>query len=224
MGKYLWLVGGLAFLGVLAFAGWQRSVDRRAEAEGRSAAAAAVDTKRGNHDDQVEPTSKPAQTSASAVSQLSAASGASNSGDQGKPGEVDVRWQVAVGLPEQVREQLENSNDPLFQEMLQRNSRLTEPRPDDTWGPEMQERLNEFLEPRSEAENMQITVACREVQCQVQIMSLVQQPTGSTTPSQALFDELHQHWWFRDRLTMAQGHVTTVNGRLYHLQYFDRKQ
>jgi hypothetical protein len=227
MGKYLWLVAGLALLGVLAFTGWQLSLDRGAEAEGRSAAAAAPDTKRGKHDDQglrLEPTSKPARTSASAVPQLSTASRASSSGDQGEPGKVDVRWQAAVGLPQQVREQLGSSHDPLFQEMLQRNSRLTKPRADDTWGPEMQERLNEFFESRSAAESMQITVACREVQCQVQAMSLVQPDTGSTTPSQALFDELRQHWWFRERLTMAQGHVTTVDGRLYHLQYFDRKQ
>ena len=53
-------------------------------------------------------------------------------------------------------------------------------------------------------------------------MRVGQLPAGSTTPSQALFDALRQQWWFQDQLTLAQDHVTTVNGRLYHLQYFDR--
>jgi hypothetical protein len=173
----------------------------------------------------LEPASKPAQTSASAVSQLSAASGASNSGDQGEPSEVDVRWQVAVGLPEQEREQLANSDNPLFQEMLQRNSRLTKPRADDSWGPEMQERLNEFFESMSEAPSMQITVACREVQCQVQTMSLVQQPTGSTTPSQALFDAgASPALVVSTGSLMAQGWRHHRERPFYHLQYFDRKQ
>lgn len=217
MGKYLWLVGALALLGIAAFVGWQRSVDRRADPEGRAAAAAVADTKRAGHDDQArrsEPASKPVPL-------------ASNSRNQGEPGKADMRWQAAVGLPEPVRKELGNSADPVLQEVLQRNSRLTKPTADDGWGPDMQERLNAFFESiseeRVEAESVLITVACGDLQCQVQTVSRVQPAAGSTPLSEVLFDELNRHWWFRDHLAMAPGHVTTVDGRRYHLQYFDRK-
>jgi hypothetical protein len=132
-----------------------------------------------------------------------------------------------VGLPEQVRKELRSSDDPRFQELLRRNSLLTQPSADDEWEPDMQERLNDFFESRSqergEAESLLVTVACRSRQCQVQIVSQVQPAAGSTPLSEVLLDELNRHWWFRDQLTRAQSHVTTVDGRRYHLQYFDRK-
>jgi hypothetical protein len=217
MGKYLWLVGGLALLGTLAFVGWQRSVDRTADTEGRAAPAAVPATKRVRQDDQErrpEPISKPV-------------SPASDSPDESEPGQVEPSWQAAVGLPKQVRSELRNSDDPLFQELLRRNSQLTQQTADDGWGLQMQERLNEFFESRSqekgEAESVLTTVACRGLQCQVQIVSQVQPAAGGTPLSEVLFEELNRHWWFRDQLAIAQSHVTTVDGRRYHLQYFDRK-
>ena len=228
MGKYLWLCGGLAFLAALAFAGWHRSLDHSAETEeteDRPAAAAPLDPKRETHVDQgfrSEPPSKSAQSSGSAVSRPSAVSRVSDMGSQGAPGQADMRWLAAAGLPEEVRRQLASSDDPRSRELLRRNGQLAKPREEESWSPEMQQRLDEFFESRAESGNMIITVACGEQQCQVQMMSVGQLPAGSTTPSQALFDALRQQWWFQDQLTLAQDHVTTVNGRLYHLQYFDR--
>jgi hypothetical protein len=217
MGKYLRLVGGLALLGTLAFMGWQRSVDRRTDTEAQVAAAAVPDTERPRRDHQERrpaPSSKPV-------------SRASDSRDESELGQVEPSWRAAVGLPKEVRDELRNSNDPLFQELLRRNSQLTLQTADDGWGPGMQERLNEFFESRSqekgEAESLLVTVACRGLQCQVQIVSVVQPAAGSTPLSEVLFDELERHFWFRDQLAMAQSHVTTVDGRRYHLQYLDRK-
>lgn len=227
MKKNFWLVGSLILLGVLVVMGWQRFVDLGAEGQEPSATAAAPDTPPGKQDDRdrpLEPVSEPAKAPASAASQLNTPSGTSDNGDQDEPGESDVRWQAAVGLPEQVREELANSDDPRFKDMLRRNRQLTRPGANDTWGPEMQERLTEFFLSTPEGEGLLMSVACRQTQCQVQAMSPAQTPAGTSIPSQALFDELRQHWWFREQLTLAQGHVTLVNGRLYQLQYLDRKQ
>jgi hypothetical protein len=222
------LVGGLTLVAVLAFAGWRWSVNGRGAANPAPAAAATLHTERETSDvrgDAGRRISKPPDTSARPITQPVAASGTLNSGDRSQANGVDLRWQVAAGLPRQVREQLARSTDPGVQDILQRNDRLLSPATsDDAWGTEMQNRLNEFFESKPEAESLQIAIACREAQCQIQATSLDRSSAGSTLAAQALFDTLSQHWWFRDRLTLAQSHVTTVNGRLYQLQYFDRKQ
>lgn len=220
MGKYLWLCGGLAVLAGLVFAGWHRSHDHRVET-------LALDPKRETQVDpglRSEPPSKSAQSSVSAASRPSAVSRVPDTGNPGGGSDVDMRWRAAVGLPEEVRKQLASSDDPRSRELLRRNGQITQPREEDSWGPGMQQRLDEFFESRSESENMLVTVACSEQQCQVQMMSAGPRPAGDTTPSQALFEALRQQWWFRDQLIPAQDHVTMVNGRLYHLQYFDRNQ
>jgi hypothetical protein len=226
MAKYLWSAGGLTLLAVLVLFAWHRSVDRRAETEDHPAVAVMQDAKparQAGPGTRLEASSKLAQVAASPASAPRAPSGVSDASDQADPGAVDTRWRVAVGLPEEVREQLANSDDAILREILQRNHRLMNASAEgDPWGPDMQARLVEFFDSRPEADGIQITVACGEGQCQVQAMSPVQSAAGATSPARALFDELRQHWWFRDQLIMAQGHVTTVHGRLYHVQYFDR--
>jgi hypothetical protein len=225
MRKYLWPIAGLTLLLVVALGGWRWAIDRRAHAEVQPAAAGRLDAKRreqAHAASRLEAESKLTQVAASPAS-ADAASEVPNGGDQGEPGEVDTRWRVAVELPDQVREQLANSDDPILRQIRQRNRRLMKARgDDDTWASDMQARLDEFFASRPEADGMQITVACREAQCQVQASSL-SRSAADDTPSRALFDELRRHWWFRDRLIMAQGHVSTVHGRLYHVQYFDRQ-
>jgi hypothetical protein len=222
------LVGGLTLIAVLAFAGWRWSANGRGATNLAPAAKATLHTEHERSSARGDGgglTSNPLETSARPITQPIAASGALKSSNRAEPGSADLRWQAAAGLPRQVREQLANSTDSHVQEILERNDRLMSPATsDDAWGTEMQNRLNEFFESKPEAESLQIAIACREAQCQIQATSLDQPSAGSAPPAQALFDTLSQHWWFRDRLSPAQSHVTTVNGRLYQLQYFDRKQ
>jgi len=214
MGKYLWFAAGVALVTILALYGWQWTGDGRSNVAAGPAEAAAVDTKpESRYEVAPEPEAPPTPAPA-----------ASEREDMRDLSEAELRWRAVVALPESVQKELVNSRDPVAQDILERNERLAKRSPNDTWGPDMQGRLNEFFESIEEdTENMLITVACGEPQCQIQIVSPGQPAEDGTPPSQRVLDQLREHWWFREQPIPAQTHLAGVDSRLYQVQYFDRR-
>jgi beta-lactamase regulating signal transducer with metallopeptidase domain len=153
----------------------------------------------------------------------SAGSGAAKNGGQDGATEVDPRWQAVARLPQAVWQRLKDSDEPGEQEMFQRNSQLTRPGSADAWGSAMQERIRQFFATRPEAAAAQIAVACREVQCQVQVVLPLPGVSGEEAPSELIIDALRRQPWYQNELAMIVGQVGMSDGKSYHLQYFDRK-
>ncbi|HEV2700263.1 MAG TPA: M56 family metallopeptidase, partial [Steroidobacteraceae bacterium] len=135
---------------------------------------------------------------------------------------VDSPWEAAAHLPQQIWERLKTADGASEQEMFQRNSQLLRPGTADAWGSATQQQLRQFFATKPMAAGMQIAVACREIQCQVQVTAPFPTQRGEA-PSELLLDDLGRQPWFRNELVSTVGQAGSENGNAYHLQYFDRK-
>jgi hypothetical protein len=155
-------------------------------------------------------------------------SGQTPAGAAHPPGEVDPRLEEAARLPQSVWERLKDSDEPTEQELFQRNSELSTPGTQDDWGNAMQEELTQFFAAQSfatrpEAAGAQIVVACREIQCQIQVTAPLPATMGAEAQSELVINDLRRQPWYQAELAMTVGEATVNNGKLYQLQYFDRK-
>jgi hypothetical protein len=144
------------------------------------------------------------------------------------PTEVDPRWEAAARLPQRVWERLKGSDGPSEQELFKRNRYLSGPGSADAWGNAMQEQLRQFFAARSfatrpEAAGAQIAVACREVQCQIQVTTPRPAAQDGEAQSELIINELRRQRWYQAELVMTVGQTGVENGKPYLLQYFDRK-
>jgi beta-lactamase regulating signal transducer with metallopeptidase domain len=159
---------------------------------------------------------------------LTAISGASkNHGQDGATG-VDPRWEAAARLPRQVWNRLKDSDEPTEQALFLRHSYLSRPDSADAWGNVMQEQLTRFFRDRSfairpEAAGAQIAVACREVQCQIQVSTPLPATIGGEAQSERIINDLRGQPWYPAELVMTDGQDGVEIDKLYRLQYFDRK-
>ncbi len=135
----------------------------------------------------------------------------------------DPRWQAAASLPHTVWVRLKDSGWPNDKEMFQRNNQLTRPGAADAWGRGMQDKLRRFFAARAEAAGTQIAVACRENQCQVQLIRSLPGKPGEEDPSEVIIDDLRLQPWYQKELVPATGQFGANDGKSYALQYFDRK-
>jgi hypothetical protein len=117
---------------------------------------------------------------------------------------------------------LKISDEPSDQELFQRNTLLLGPGQQDAWGNAVQEQLKQYFATKPEATGMQIVVACREIQCQVQLTDPILTTTGES-PSELIIDDLGRQPWFRKELVRTVAQLGRDNGNDYHVQYFDRK-
>jgi beta-lactamase regulating signal transducer with metallopeptidase domain len=133
------------------------------------------------------------------------------------------RWEAAARLPQPVWERLKSSDGPSEQELFKRNSYLSRPGSADAWGNAMQEQLRQFFATRPEATGAQIAVACREVQCQIQVTTPLPAALDGEAQSELIINELRRQRWYQAELVMTVGQTGVENGKPYLLQYFDRK-